>query len=77
MASKLSTRQAIYEGFGLGVEQCAEAAGVEVVWIYPPLLAFAYRKPLSKQLMFCCHEGDREKVMKAWEEWNAGSGSPV
>ena len=77
MGSKGSIRKAILQGFALGVENCAEAAGVEVVWIYPPLLAFAYRKPLGNELHFCCHEDDREQVQKIWEEMNAGSGSRV
>ena len=77
MTRKQITAADVADAWGAGVEQCAEALGAEVVWIYPRLLAFAYRKPLSNELHFCCLEGDREKVQKIWEEMNAGSGSRV
>ena len=75
--SKQPTATDVANAWLAGVEQCAEATGVELVWVYQPLLAFAFRRPLSNELHFCCLNEDREKVQKLWEERNTESGSLV
>lgn len=75
--SKKFTETDLLTAWRIGVEQCAEAAGIEIVFIHPPLFAFAFKRRLSKQAHFCCPNENREKVQKLWEERNTESGSLV
>jgi hypothetical protein len=74
---KQATAADVLNAWAVGVEQCAEAAGIEIVFIHPPLFAFAFKRQLSKDAHFCCPNENRAEVEKLWEERNAGSGSLV
>ena len=74
---KKPTAADVAVAWAAGVLQCAEATGVEVIWLDEPLTAFAYRKPLSNKIHFCCPSEVRDAVDKKWAEINAGSGSRV